>query len=377
MNEPRLQIRNICKTLEGVRILNDISLSVMPGRVTCLLGPSGCGKTTTLRIISGIDRQDSGQVLIDGQIISGDGKHLQPEQRSVGLLFQDFALFPHLTVRDNVAFGLIGRIGDRDARIEELLAKIDLVEFSNRYPHELSGGQQQRVALARALAPRPRIMLMDEPFSNLDDRLRDQVREETFSILKDEDTASLLITHEPEEAMRMADEIVLMRQGSVVQLGSPYQVYGNPVDREAASFFSDINIVHGVVEKSELKTTFGSFAADRFVDGADVEVVIRPQHVKIDFDRQGNGPLPTESDGVPVAGIVTRSRYMGSNSMVEFRLVSDNSLMKVLVPQVFLPPVGSRLWLSLPKKRCMLFPCITQQRVDNPFRKETVSADQG
>ena len=373
---PRLELQNICHSIGKNLILKGISLVVLPGQVTCLLGPSGCGKTTTLRVIAGIDRQDSGSIQVDGKTISDNRIHMAPEARSIGLLFQDFALFPHLTVAENVAFGLIGRSSRRMQRIEELLEKVRLVEYRSRYPHELSGGQQQRVALARSLAPRPRIMLMDEPFSNLDDRLRDQVREETFTLLRDEGAAALLITHEPDEAMRMADEIVLLRNGTVVQTGTPVDLYSNPVDRETALFFSDLNIVHGIVRNAKLETPFGQFSASKFVDGADVEVTIRPQHVRIDFDRKGQGPNPTEEDGVPVCGIVERSRYMGNSSLVEFRMEGNQSTLRVSVPSIFLPQPGSRLWLSLRRSRCMLFPCTAQSQVVDPYsvqHKESIS----
>ncbi|NHX27294.1 ABC transporter ATP-binding protein, partial [Escherichia coli] len=187
----------------GRTVVDDVSLRVMPGQVTCLLGPSGCGKSTTLRIIAGVDMQDSGEIYIDGKLVCDTVFRIPPERRSVGLMFQDFALFPHLTV----AFGLTGPKDQKRARAEEMLARVDLMRFIDNYPHHLSGGEQQRVALARALAPRPGVMLMDEPFSGLDNRLRDDIRDQTLGLLKEEGAAVLLVTHEPEEAMRMADEI--------------------------------------------------------------------------------------------------------------------------------------------------------------------------
>ena len=174
-------------------------------------------------------------------------------------------------------------------------------------PHQLSGGEQQRVALARALAPRPPILLMDEPFSGLDNRLRDGIRDETLDILKEEGTAVLLVTHEPEEAMRMADRIALMREGRIVQEGAPYKIYNNPVDKAAAMFFSDVNVIHGVVENFQTETPFGQFLTPGLADRADVEIIIRPQHLKMDFDRNGSGPLPTPPDGVPARGRVRAS----------------------------------------------------------------------
>ena len=221
--------------------MSDVALSVAAGEVLCLLGPSGCGKSTTLRLIAGIERPDRGEVAIDGVPVAAPGLSVPPEARGTGLMFQDFALFPHLTVAQNIAFGLSGPRAVRDARVAELLHRVDLPDYGPKAPHMLSGGEQQRVALARAVAPRPPVMLMDEPFSGLDNRLRDGIRDETLALLKEEGAAVLLVTHEPEEAMRMADQIALMRDGRIVQQGAPYNVYSAPVDRAAAAFFSAIS----------------------------------------------------------------------------------------------------------------------------------------
>lgn len=332
--------------------MDDLSLSVAPGQVTCLLGPSGCGKSTTLRILAGVERQDSGEIYVDGEIICGPLTETAPEHRSIGLMFQDFALFPHLDVAGNVGFGLPK---NEMSRVGELLEKVGLSGFEGKYPHELSGGEQQRVALARALAPRPKIMLMDEPFSGLDDRLRDGIRDETLSVLKDEGTAVLLVTHEPHEAMRMADEIALMRAGRIVQQGNPYNIYNAPVDKQAAAFFSDINVIRGQSNGALTETPFGQFLTPGHADGAAVEIVIRPQHLKIDFDRSGQGPNPTPSDGTPARALVERARFMGRESLVELRMDFDGSVLKATVPAVFLPKPGTVLWLTMRRDRCFVF----------------------
>ena len=353
---PRLETRNLSRSFDGRRVVDDVSLTLYPGQVTCLLGPSGCGKSTTLRIIAGVEHQDAGTILSDGQLICGEGVHVAPEARGIGLMFQDFALFPHLSVAGNVAFGLMGNKAAARGRVEELLARVGMSRHIDRFPHELSGGEQQRVALARALAPRPRIMLMDEPFSGLDDRLRDDIRDETLAVLKAEGTAVLLVTHEPGEAMRMADEIALMRDGRIVQRGAPYHVYNAPVDRAAAAFFSDVNVIKGKVSGALTETAFGHFLAPGVPDGTDVDIVIRPQHLKIDFDRHGRGPNPTAVDGTPARGVVERARFMGSESLVEFRMDFDGSVLKALVPSVFLPKPGTPLWLMIRRDRCFVFP---------------------
>ncbi len=363
---PRLSLDRITRVFDGRAVVDGVSLDLEADQVTCLLGPSGCGKSTTLRIAAGVEQPTGGAVRIDGEVVSGDGVNLPPEARGIGMMFQDFALFPHLTVARNVAFGMKG-VKDRDARSSDLLARVGLAGFEGKYPHQLSGGEQQRVALARALAPRPRVMLMDEPFSGLDNRLRDDIRDQTLEILKEEGTAVLLVTHEPEEAMRMADQIALMRDGRIVQAGAPYNIYNNPVDAEAAAFFSDINKIHGVVKDFQTETPFGQFLTPNLKDEADVEIIIRPQHLKMDFDRNGTGPLPTPSDGIAARGQVERARFMGNQSIVELRMDHDGSVLKATIPGVFLPRTGTPLWLSLRRDRCFVFPCRRQSRLEDPF----------
>ena len=356
MTAPRLEIRNIVKSFGGRQVVDDVSLTVQAGQVTCLLGPSGCGKSTTLRIIAGVEMQDSGTIYADGQLVCDTITRVPPEERSIGLMFQDFALFPHLSVVDNVAFGLRGGARANRARVGDLLEKVGMTRFSQVYPHELSGGEQQRIALARALAPKPKIMLMDEPFSGLDNRLRDGIRDETLSILKEEDTAVLLVTHEPDEAMRMADEIALMRDGQIVQQGAPYNVYTRPLDRASVAFFSDANVRRSTVQGALAMTPFGRFLAPGIADGTEVDIVFRPQHVRIDFDRAGVGPVPTAVEGTAARAVVERARFMGNESLVEFRLDHDGSVMKSTVPGVFLPQPGTVMWLRVRRDKCFVFP---------------------
>ena len=352
---PRLEVRDLTRRFDGRAVVDGVSFSIAAGQVTCLLGPSGCGKSTTLRLIAGLERQESGEVCIDGRVVSNARVHLPPEARNVGMIFQDFALFPHLSVAGNVAFGLAGGAGARRARAQALLARVGLAGYGDAYPHVLSGGEQQRVALARALAPAPRILLMDEPFSGLDDRLRDDIRDETLALLKEEGTAVLLVTHEPAEAMRMADEIALMRDGRIVQQGAPYNIYNAPVDKAAAAFFSDINVIRGRVEGALALTPFGKFLCPGHPDGTEVDIVIRPQHLKIELDRGGQGPLPTAAEGSAAAAIVERARFIGAESLVEFRLEQDATRLKATVPGVFLPRAGRRLWLLIRRDRCFVF----------------------
>lgn len=237
-NSTALTLHNVRHAYDGHTVVKGVDLSVAPGEVVCLLGPSGCGKTTLLRIAAGLEVLQEGSVTLDDTYIAMPGqRHLPPEKRNVGLAFQDSALFPHLSVLQNVAFGLKHLASrQRRERATQLLEQLGMAKYVDVYPHMLSGGQQQRVALARALAPSPRLMLLDEPFSSLDARLRDRIRDDTLHVLKKVGAATLLVTHDPEEAMFMADRIALMRDGQIVQTGTPQALYCTPQDPFVVTF---------------------------------------------------------------------------------------------------------------------------------------------
>ena len=299
----------IFKTPKGetVHALKDVNFTLKKGELLTVLGPSGCGKSTTLRMIAGVETPSSGQIFVDDELISSASFQVPPEARSIGLIFQDFALFPHLNVQQNVHFGLTGSKEFKRKRSFDLLEKVGLAHLAFHFPQSLSGGEQQRIALIRALAPQPKIMLMDEPFSGLDDRLRDEIRDQTFNLLRSEDTAVVMVTHDPQEAMKVADEIALMRDGKILQRGAPYNIYNAPVDLKALQFFSDANSIQATLKGSLADTPFGQFFAPGLADGTDIDIVFRPQHIRIDFDRKGQGPLPTASQGVAARGIVKLS----------------------------------------------------------------------
>lgn len=295
-----LAFEKICHAYGGRQTLTDISLVAEPGEILCLLGPSGSGKTTLLRIASGIEAQTNGRILLNDREIAGPEVFLPPEQRSVGLMFQDFALFPHLNILDNVRFGLTA-ISKKDGRAEALAAlkRVGLSAHAMDYPHALSGGEQQRVALARALAPRPAVLLMDEPFSGLDSRLKDNVRAETLAILRETRATAIVVTHDAEEAMRMADRIALMKDGELVQVGTAEDLYHRPVDLFTAGFFSEINVFDGVVDNETVTTPVGQFPAKGFQAGAPVAVAVRLSGMDV-----------TETGGAIPARVVSR-RFLG------------------------------------------------------------------
>ncbi|WP_137392063.1 ABC transporter ATP-binding protein [Rhodoligotrophos defluvii] len=259
----------------------EVSFSLCQREIVCLLGPSGCGKTTLLRVAAGLERPIAGRVLLGGRVLTGPEVMVSPERRGIGLMFQDYALFPHMSILDNVAYGL-KRLSRAAARREALAAlqRVGMQHYAKAYPHEVSGGEQQRVALARAIAPRPGVLLMDEPFSGLDQRLRDAVRGETLGLLKEIGASALLVTHDPMEAMRVADRIALLRAGRLIQIDRPEAFYRRPVDAQTARFFSDVNELTGIVRDGVVDTALGRFAVD-LPEGSRAQVLIRPQGIEI------------------------------------------------------------------------------------------------
>jgi len=346
--------------LEGVRhrygntvAVDGVSVAVAAGEVVCLLGPSGCGKTTVLRLAAGLEPLQEGVVRIGGVAVAGDGVEVPPERRGVGLVFQDYALFPHLDVRDNVAFGLTGwRAADRRRRADEVLALVGMTGHSRSYPHELSGGQQQRVALARALAPRPRVVLLDEPYSGLDARLRDRVRDEVLHILKASGSACLMVTHDSEEAMFMADRIAVMRAGRIVQEGSPVELYCEPADAFVASFFGEVNRIDGKVSGGSIDTPIGPVPARGLAEGTGATVVIRPEAVTIQ-------PWASAFAEDP-AGVVEQSRLLGRTSLVHMTVTAParpewSVHLHARVPGVYLPKPGARVRIQVDPTQTFVF----------------------
>lgn len=285
----QLDVKDLDSGYDDLQVLNQVSFSLQPGQIGCMLGPSGCGKTTVLRAIAGFEPAWQGQIMIDQVEVSSRDYCLPPEKRNIGMVFQDFALFPHLKVEDNIRFGLNRwAYREQQTRVQELLAIVGMPAYAQAYPHQLSGGQQQRIALARALAPRPGILLLDEPFSNMDVELREQLAREIRNILKQENNTAILVTHDQHEAFAMADQICVMNEGGIMQQGSGYDLYHRPVSRFVADFVGQGVIIPAIVEDSNtVKTDLGMIRGKERIDaepGEMVDVLIRPDDVIHDDD---------------------------------------------------------------------------------------------
>jgi len=279
---PALSVERIGLRYGQVNALDDVSLSLASGEIVCILGASGSGKSTLLRLVAGVERPATGRIVLAGVEVAGPQQFVQPEQRRVGMVFQDYALFPHLSVAANVAFGLKGRPRAEAARtVATLLDRVGLERYATSYPHMLSGGERQRVALARALAPRPCLLLMDEPFSSLDGPLRDQVRQHTMDLLRETGTTTLVVTHDPQEAMRIADRIAVLDRGRLVQCACPEELYRRPGAVCAARMFGDVNELRGTCRDGHVETPLGRFAAPHVPERAAASVFIRPQHLRV------------------------------------------------------------------------------------------------
>ncbi len=341
-------------TFKGIRhaygateVLRGIDLSVAPGEIVCLLGASGCGKTTLLRLAAGLEPLQHGTIELGGQVIAEPGRDVPPERRGVGFVFQDYALFPHLTVAENVAFGLrFAPKGERGWRVMDALARVGLEAFQGAFPHMLSGGQQQRVALARALAPRPAVLLLDEAFASLDARLREQVRDDTLHVLQTSGIATLLVTHDAEEAMFMGDRIALMREGRMLQLGPPEALYFAPVDRYVATFLGEVNRLPGRVRAGQAETAIGALPAHDAAEGAPVDVLVRPEGLRLG------------AEAAPVAE-VEACRLLGATTLVHLALPDGSG--GLLHLHARLPPGrrlarGERVTVTLDPERAFVFP---------------------
>lgn len=346
-NNPLLHVQDVSASHQELDILDHANLKVNAHDIVCLLGPSGCGKTTLLRSIAGLHNINSGKIEVENKIISTPSSSVSPEARNIGMMFQDLALFPHLSVFDNVAFG----IRKQSASFIQQQTKhvLNLVDISShhyqKYPHELSGGQQQRVALARAIAPKPSIILLDEPFSSLDPELREQLAGQVRDILKQEQMTAVLVTHDQHEAFAVADWVGVMEQGNIVQFDTPYNIYHKPVSRFVADFVGLGNLIPATISgKNQLRTSFGEIHGEfdpSFCPGEVVDLLVRPDDIPHD-------------DTSDVTAIVEQKRFLGAEFLYTLKLPNDDRVL-CYAPSHHDHEIGKPLGISLDLEHLVLF----------------------
>lgn len=291
MSEFALSCRSLVKSFTTYPVVDQVTFDVPEGQMLALLGPSGCGKTTTLRLIAGFETLDAGEIIIAQQTVANGRLHLPPEKRRIGMVFQDYAIFPHLSVGQNVGFGL-GKSRAAEERVEELLEFVGLAGYEKKMPHELSGGEQQRVSLARALSLEPAVLLLDEPFSNLDAARRVGVREEVRELLRQARITAVFVTHDQEEALFMGDQVAVMRDGRLEQIGTPEEVFHQPHTRFVAEFIGQTDFIEGVCTDAGIETPLGLLPYNpNLPSGSRVTIAVRPDDVDIQPDEQGNGRI--------------------------------------------------------------------------------------
>lgn len=339
-----LVVDHVHQNYDDASAVEDVSFALSHGEILALVGHSGSGKSTLLRIIAGLERPQSGRVLVENREVSGANIFVPPERRGIGLMFQDYALFPHMTAFENVKFGL-GKLqraeADRIARAA--LDRIGLTALANQYPHTLSGGEQQRVALARALAPAPSFLLMDEPFSNLDRRTRDLVRDDTINVLRRNRDTAILVTHDPEEAMRLADRIVLLRSGRVVQTGLAEELYHRPTSLFVARFFSEFDEVEAVIRNGTAECALGNFPADGLADGTKATICIRPNAIR--FTKPGTG----------VKARIQSRRFLGESDLIHVGVDGLAHALHARVPEDIVVGEGETVGLEFSRNDVMVF----------------------
>ncbi len=342
-----LTIQKLSKKFGERFAVNQASWSAQSGQIICLLGHSGCGKTTMLRLIAGLETPTEGSIQLERKVLWDPYQQVQAEERNIGFVFQDYALFPHLSVLENVMFGL-KKIPkhERQSIAENALKHVSMSHHIHSYPHTLSGGEQQRVALARALAPKPHVLLMDEPFSNLDHRLRDQIRQSTIDILKQTSTTTIIVTHDPEEALQIADQIILMHQGKIIQSGTPKQLYFQPKTLFAARYFSDLNEIKTQIQDQQLHTIFGNIDIPKHLTSSnEIRCYFRPHQLRVNR-------IKTENS---LAAKIISSNFLGYSQLLKLKIEAEDKVLSAYVEYSQHYDQADTVYLSLDLSQCFFY----------------------
>ncbi len=344
-----LDVQNLTHCFDNIKALDNINFKLEENSIISILGPSGCGKTTLIRLISGLEEIQEGKIYLHDNLVSHKTINLPPEERSISYVFQDFALFPHMSVLENIRFAASSQKNKKQLTEQVIsLAKID--NFLNKYPHQLSGGEQQRVALARSIAVQPKLLLLDEPFSDLNTSLKKEIIDDTLHLIKSLESSAIIVTHNAEEAMFISDQIIVINNGSIIQVGTPYEIFYNPKNSYVASLFGETNLYSSKVHDGCCNTPIGEIKTPDFPNGHDVDIIIRPEALILNKEKS---PLISE-----VNGVVVESKFIGNHAIVHMT-VSDSAgekfHMHSKVPGDFLPEPASSVSIELDNRHIFIF----------------------
>ena len=345
-----LDVKQLSHSFGEIEALTNLNFSIENNSIVSVLGPSGCGKTTLIRLIAGLEHIQKGEIILEKSLVANKDSNIPPEKRPISYVFQDFALFPHMTVLENVSFAA-GSKSNKKQLIDQVIHLAKVENFLEKYPHSLSGGEQQRVALARSIAVQPKLLLLDEPFSDLDINLKREIIDDTLHLINSLESSAIVVTHNAEEAMFLSDAILVMEKGKLIQIGTPHDIYFKPSNLYVASLFGETNIFQSKVEGNTCLTPLGRIKTSNLSNNQDVDVVIRPEAIKLNLEKS---PLLN-----PNSGVVVDSKFLGNSAIIHMTVNDEKNNKHHIHSRVmgnFLPPAASSVSVTLDEEHVFIFP---------------------
>ena len=345
-----LDVKQLSHSFGEKEALTNLNFSIENNSIVSVLGPSGCGKTTLIRLIAGLEHIQKGEIILEKSLVANKHSNIPPEKRPISYVFQDFALFPHMTVLENVSFAA-GSKSNKKQLIDQVIHLAKVENFLEKYPHSLSGGEQQRVALARSIAVQPKLLLLDEPFSDLDINLKREIIDDTLHLINSLESSAIVVTHNAEEAMFLSDAILVMEKGKLIQIGTPHDIYFKPSNLYVASLFGETNIFQSKVEDNTCLTPLGRIKTSNLSNNQDVDVVVRPEAIKLNLEKS---PLLN-----PNSGVVVDSKFLGNSAIIHMTVNDEKNNKHHIHSRVmgnFLPPAASSVSVTLDEDHVFIFP---------------------
>ena len=345
-----LDVKQLSHSFGEKEALTNLNFSIENNSIVSVLGPSGCGKTTLIRLIAGLEQIQKGEIFLEKSLVANKNLNVPPEKRPISYVFQDFALFPHMTVLENVSFAA-GSKSNKKQLIDQVIHLAKVENFLEKYPHSLSGGEQQRVALARSIAVQPKLLLLDEPFSDLDINLKREIIDDTLHLINSLESSAIVVTHNAEEAMFLSDAILVMEKGKLIQIGTPHDIYFKPSNLYVASLFGETNVFQSKVEDNTCLTPLGRIKTSNLSNNQDVDVVVRPEAIKLNLEKS---PLLN-----PNSGVVVDSKFLGNSAIIHMTVNDEKNNKHHIHSKVmgnFLPPPASSVSVTLDEDHVFIFP---------------------